>query len=227
MSPLLQVNHDAPVLIVGAGPTGLVLALWLRRLGVARADHRQGGRPGHDLARAGGARAHAGAVPPARASPTRSSRAGSSSRPSTCGCAGDTPARAAFGDIGRGLSPFPFMRHLSPGRARAAAHRAAGAHGRARSSAAPSCVDFEERRGGVPRRLRGPRRRRARWRGRLPRRLRRRPLARARGRWASASPAAPTSACSTSPTSRCRGPVANQRAARRPRRRRLPGGVSR
>jgi len=26
---------DVPVLIVGAGPTGLVLALWLTRLGVA------------------------------------------------------------------------------------------------------------------------------------------------------------------------------------------------
>ena len=32
---------QSDVLIVGAGPTGLVLALWLTRLGVKRAHHRQ------------------------------------------------------------------------------------------------------------------------------------------------------------------------------------------
>ena len=31
---MTPVNRDADVLIVGAGPTGLVLALWLARLGV-------------------------------------------------------------------------------------------------------------------------------------------------------------------------------------------------
>jgi 2-polyprenyl-6-methoxyphenol hydroxylase-like FAD-dependent oxidoreductase len=45
---------EIEVLIVGAGPTGLVLALWLSHLGVKHC--RQGGRAGHDLASAGGGR---------------------------------------------------------------------------------------------------------------------------------------------------------------------------
>jgi 2-polyprenyl-6-methoxyphenol hydroxylase-like FAD-dependent oxidoreductase len=33
-------TRDTDVLIVGAGPTGLVLALWLTRIGVLRQKHQ-------------------------------------------------------------------------------------------------------------------------------------------------------------------------------------------
>ena len=54
------------VLIVGAGPTGLVLALWLAKQGVSVRIIDKTRSAGHDLAGAGGAGAHAGALPPAR-----------------------------------------------------------------------------------------------------------------------------------------------------------------
>ena len=62
------------VLIIGAGPTGLVLALWLTRLGVQRADHRQDRRAGNHLARGGRAGAHPGTLSTAR--PFRRGRRG-------------------------------------------------------------------------------------------------------------------------------------------------------
>ncbi len=53
------VIRDAEVLIVGAGPTGLVLALWLTRLGVRVRIVDKTAQPGHDVARTGRAGPHA------------------------------------------------------------------------------------------------------------------------------------------------------------------------
>ena len=40
---------DSEVLVIGTGPTGLVLALWLTKLGVKVRISRQDGRSRHDL----------------------------------------------------------------------------------------------------------------------------------------------------------------------------------
>jgi 2-polyprenyl-6-methoxyphenol hydroxylase-like FAD-dependent oxidoreductase len=69
------------VLIAGAGPTGLVLALWLQRLGV--------GVRIIDKATEPGTTSRALAV--------------------NVWVRGKRAARAAFSDIGQGLSPFPFI----------------------------------------------------------------------------------------------------------------------
>ncbi len=56
---------DTEVLIVGAGPTGLALALWLTRQGRARADRGPRDRARGAVAGAGGAGTHPRALPPA------------------------------------------------------------------------------------------------------------------------------------------------------------------
>jgi 2-polyprenyl-6-methoxyphenol hydroxylase-like FAD-dependent oxidoreductase len=50
--------RQSDVLIIGAGPTGLVLALWLTKLGVNVRIVDKTAEPRHDLARAGGSSAY-------------------------------------------------------------------------------------------------------------------------------------------------------------------------
>ena len=97
----------ADVLIVGAGPTGLTLALWLHRFGIE-------------------VRGVAGAPRPGTRSPPRGVQARILEHYAQLGLAealiergtrlaavnfwvkGERRARASFADMGRGLSPYPF-----------------------------------------------------------------------------------------------------------------------
>ena len=97
------------VLVAGAGPTGLVLALWLTKLGVCRADRRPD-RPSPEQRR--------GRWPcrPARwsstarsASPMRWSSAATRCPASISGCAAEHAARVGFEVIGEALTPYPFL----------------------------------------------------------------------------------------------------------------------
>jgi 2-polyprenyl-6-methoxyphenol hydroxylase-like FAD-dependent oxidoreductase len=99
---------EPQVLIVGAGPTGLVLALWLARLGVRVRIVDRMGEPG-TTSRALGVQARtlefyrqiglAGAVV----------ERGLPFAAANLWVAGRKVGRAAFGDMGAGLSPFPYM----------------------------------------------------------------------------------------------------------------------
>ena len=96
------------VLVVGAGPTGLVLALWLARLGVrVRIVEKAAGIAATSRALAVQARTlelyrQAGLA----------EEVVEAGRPLTAvnlWVRGRRAGRAAFGDLGRGLSPFPYM----------------------------------------------------------------------------------------------------------------------
>src|ERR1700686_4496404 len=99
--------RDTDVLIVGAGPTGLVLALWLTRLGVRvriadeTAESRTTSRAIAVQARTLELYSQVGL---ADAVVERGRKAGAAN----LWVAGKKVARAVFGDMGAGLSPFPY-----------------------------------------------------------------------------------------------------------------------
>ena len=98
---------DTQVLIIGAGPTGLVLASGCQRRATGP-PHRQDRRARHHLAGVGRAGADAGALPavwPGRAALRR----GAQARGRQSLGARPKVARVVFGDDGQGLSPFPYM----------------------------------------------------------------------------------------------------------------------
>ena len=100
--------NETQVLIVGAGPTGLVLALFLVKAGSRRASLT---------------RTPARARPPARwpcrparwsstassGSPTKWWSRASPSSPFTCGRTAMSSAEVSIADFGEGLSPYPFV----------------------------------------------------------------------------------------------------------------------
>src|ERR1700755_659647 len=101
------VNRDTDVLIVGAGPTGLVLALWLARLGVPLRVIRKA--------------AEARTTPRALAVQARTlefyrqmgladavAAAGRKMIAANMWVRGKRGAHAVLGEMGTGLSPFPF-----------------------------------------------------------------------------------------------------------------------
>jgi 2-polyprenyl-6-methoxyphenol hydroxylase-like FAD-dependent oxidoreductase len=99
---------DTQVLVAGAGPTGLVLALWLRRLGVAVRIVDRAAEPG-TTSRALGVQARTlefyrqlGIAEPVVGRGLEFAAANLWAR-------GRRAARAAFGEMGRGLSPYPYM----------------------------------------------------------------------------------------------------------------------
>ena len=99
---------DVPVLIVGAGPTGLVLALWLTRLGVAVRIIDKTAEPG-TTSRALAVQARTlefyrqvGLADAAR----RGRRQGRGRQP--LGQEAPRPRACLCSDIGEGLTPFPF-----------------------------------------------------------------------------------------------------------------------
>jgi 2-polyprenyl-6-methoxyphenol hydroxylase-like FAD-dependent oxidoreductase len=99
--------HDAGVLIVGAGPTGLVLALWLTKLGIPVRIIDAAAQPG-TTSRALAVQARTlelyRQVGLADTVVARGHRVQSVSLWVT----GRKRARAVFGDLGAGLSPYPF-----------------------------------------------------------------------------------------------------------------------
>ena len=99
--------RETHVLIVGAGPTGLVLALWLTRLGVRVRIIDKTTEPG-TTSRAVAVQARTlelyGQIGLADAVVERGRKA----LAANLWVAGKKVARASFGDMGAGLSPFPF-----------------------------------------------------------------------------------------------------------------------
>src|SRR5712691_5375356 len=99
--------RDTDVLIVGAGPTGLVLALWLTRLGVRVRIVDKTAEPG-TTSRAVAVQARTlelyRQIGLADAVVDGGRKAGAAN----LWVAGKPVARAVFGDMGAGVSPFPY-----------------------------------------------------------------------------------------------------------------------
>src|SRR3712207_4594657 len=99
---------DPQVLIAGAGPTGLVLALWLTRLGVRVRILDRAAGPG-TTSRALGVQARTlefyRQLGLAEAVVAR----GLEFAAANLWVRGRRAARAAFGEMGKGLSPYPYM----------------------------------------------------------------------------------------------------------------------
>src|SRR3984893_10388713 len=106
-NPTGEAKRAADVLIIGAGPTGLVLALWLTRLGVRVRIVDKTAEPG-TTSRAVGVQARTlelySQIGLADAVVERGRKAGAAN----LWVAGKQVARAARGDMGAGLSPFPY-----------------------------------------------------------------------------------------------------------------------
>src|SRR5580704_14678406 len=98
---------DTQVVIIGAGPTGLVLALWLTRLGVRVRIIDKTAEPG-TTSRALAVQARTlelyGQIGLADAVIERGWR----TMAVNLWVAGKKKAHAVFGDMGAGLSPFPY-----------------------------------------------------------------------------------------------------------------------
>ena len=206
---------------IGAGPTGLVLALWLTKLGVKVRIIDKTAEPGTtsralavqartlelyrqlDLADAVVARGHK--VPAVN-----------------LWVKGEQAARAAVRARRRGPDALSLPAHLPAGPARAAADRAAGGARRRGRAAAPSCSASPTTATGVTARLRGPdgARRTARPATSPAATARARPCARRIG---TGFPGGTYRQVFYVADVEAAGPAAQRRAARRPRRGRLPG----
>ena len=99
---------DLQMLIAGAGPTGLVLALWLNRLGSACASSTRRRNPGPR--RAPWWSTHGRSSSTARSgSRRRWSIRDWRSRSQTCGSGAGRPPASASARWAQGLSPFPYL----------------------------------------------------------------------------------------------------------------------
>jgi 2-polyprenyl-6-methoxyphenol hydroxylase-like FAD-dependent oxidoreductase len=98
---------DTGVLIVGAGPTGLVLALWLTRLGVRVRIVDKTAEPG-TTSRAIAVQARTLEFYSQVGLADKVVERGRRAVAANLWVAGKQVARAVFGDMGAGLSPFPY-----------------------------------------------------------------------------------------------------------------------
>ena len=126
--------HDTDVLIVGAGPTGLVLALWLTRLGVRVRIVDKTAEPG-TTSRALAVQARTLELYSQIGLADTVVERGRKVAAVNLWVAGKKVAPLVFGDMGAGLSPFPYALIFPARRARAPADRAPG-RGRRRGRAA-------------------------------------------------------------------------------------------
>jgi 2-polyprenyl-6-methoxyphenol hydroxylase-like FAD-dependent oxidoreductase len=106
--PAAGAAQKADVLIVGAGPTGLVLALWLTRLGVQVRVIDKTAEPG-TTSRALVVHARTLELYRQLGIATDLVERGLRFTAINMWVRGEHTARAAIGDIGQGLSPFPYM----------------------------------------------------------------------------------------------------------------------
>jgi 2-polyprenyl-6-methoxyphenol hydroxylase-like FAD-dependent oxidoreductase len=100
-------HRDTEVLIVGAGPTGLVLALWLTRLGVRVRIIDKTAEPG-TTSRALAVQARTLELYSQIGLADAVIERGRRTIAANLWVAGKKAARAVFGDMGEGLSPFPY-----------------------------------------------------------------------------------------------------------------------
>ena len=106
--PPSEPARDTDVLIVGAGPTGLVLALWLTRLGVRVRIVDKTAEPG-TTSRALAVQARTLELYNQLGLADAVVERGRKFAAANLWVAGKKVARAVFGDMGAGLSPFPYM----------------------------------------------------------------------------------------------------------------------
>jgi len=99
--------RDTEVLIVGAGPTGLVLALWLARLGVRVRIVDKTAEPG-TTSRALAVQARTLELYRQLGLADAVVERGRKMVAANLWAAGNKVARVSFGDMGEGLSPFPY-----------------------------------------------------------------------------------------------------------------------
>src|SRR6202163_1446592 len=100
-------TRDTDVLIVGAGPTGLVLALWLTRLGVRVRIVDKTTEPGM-TSRAVAVQARTLELYRQIGLAEGVVQRGRKALAANLWVAGKKVARAVFGDMGAGLSPYPY-----------------------------------------------------------------------------------------------------------------------
>jgi len=107
--PTMNVSsmRDTEVLIVGAGPTGLVLALWLARLGVRVRIVDKTAEPG-TTSRALAVQARTLELYRQLGLADAVVERGRKMVAANLWAAGNKVARVSFGDMGEGLSPFPY-----------------------------------------------------------------------------------------------------------------------
>ena len=102
-----EVNRETEVLIVGAGPTGLVLALWLTRLGVRVRIVDKTAEPG-TTSRALAVQARTLELYNQIGLADAVIERGRRTIAANLWVAGKKVAHAVFGNMGEGLSPFPY-----------------------------------------------------------------------------------------------------------------------
>jgi 2-polyprenyl-6-methoxyphenol hydroxylase-like FAD-dependent oxidoreductase len=100
-------SRETDVLIIGAGPTGLVLALWLTRLGVRVRIVDKTAEPG-TTSRAVAVQARTLELYGQVGLGDEVAERGRKAAAVNLWVAGKTVARAVFGDLGAGVSPFPY-----------------------------------------------------------------------------------------------------------------------
>src|SRR5437867_13228531 len=99
--------RDTDVLVVGAGPTGLVLALWLTRLGIRVRIIDKTSEPG-TTSRALAVQARTLELYHQIGLADAIVEAGRKATAANLWVAGKHVARAVLGDMGAGLSPYPY-----------------------------------------------------------------------------------------------------------------------
>jgi 2-polyprenyl-6-methoxyphenol hydroxylase-like FAD-dependent oxidoreductase len=105
--PETDSSIDTDVLIIGAGPTGLVLALWLARLGVRVRIVDKTAQPGTS-SRAVAVQARTLEFYSQIGLAGKVVERGRKAVAVNLWVAGKAVSRAAFGDMGEGISPFPY-----------------------------------------------------------------------------------------------------------------------